>query len=99
MKTTTFKLGKDMGHDIQITAQSVSTYGESEYNGKKYPRRRHIHMLADVRLSDGNYSHCVDGELLERALAVYEAMRDAYSNYPDGDVEVSMRIVDHGTNL
>ena len=99
MKTTTYKLGEDMGHDIQITAKSVCTYSESEYNGKKYPRRRHIHMLADVRLSDSNYSHCVDGELLERALAVYEAMRDAYSSYPDGEVEVSMRMVDHGCNL
>ena len=99
MKTTIYKLGESMGHDIQITAQSVCTYSESEYNGKKYPRRRHIHMLADVRLSDGSCMHNGESDLLARALAVYNAMRDAYSYYPDGEVEVSMRIVDHGCNL
>lgn len=99
MKTTTFKLGENMGHDIQITAQSVCTYSESEYNGKKYPRRRHIHLLADVRLSDGASMLNGESDLLQRAMAVYEAMRDAYSYYPDGEVEVSMRIVDHGCNL
>ena len=38
MKTTIYKLGEEMGHDIQITAKSVCTYSESEYNGKKCPR-------------------------------------------------------------
>ena len=99
MKTTTFKLGEEMGHDIQITAQTVSTYREREYNGKKWPARRHIHMLADVRLSDGSCMHNGESDLLERAMSVYNAMRDAYSYYPDGEVEVSLTLVDQGANL
>tara|TARA_R110000803_G_scaffold155079_2_gene219819 strand:- start:307 stop:606 length:300 start_codon:yes stop_codon:yes gene_type:complete len=99
MKTTTFKLGDEMGHDIQITAQTVSTYSESEYNGKKWPARRHIHILADVRLAVDLCQDDGEIDLTARAMAVYNAMRDAYSSYPDGDVEVCMRIVDHGCNL
>lgn len=99
MRTKIYKLGEEMGHDIQITAQSVCTYSESEHNGKKRPARRHIDMLADVRLAFDLSEPDFEGDLLERALAVYNAMRDAYSNYPDGEVKVSMRIVDHGCNL
>ena len=99
MKTTTFKLGENMGHDIQITAQTVCTYGETEYNGKKWPARRHIHMLADVRFSIDRSDEEGQMDLIARALAVYDQMRTAYKNYPDGEVEVSMMIVDHGTNL
>ena len=99
MKTTTFKLGEEMGHDIQITAQTVSTYREREYNGKKWPARRHIHILADVRLSVDLSQDDGEIDLTARAMAVYSAMRDAYSTYPDGEVEVAMRIVDQGCNL
>jgi len=99
MKTTIYKLGEEMGHDIQITAKSVCTYSESEYNGKKWPARRHIHILADVRLAVDLCQDDGEIDLLARAMAVYTAMRDAYSSYPDGEVEVSIRIVDHGCNL
>lgn len=43
--------------------------------------------------------HNGESDLLARALAVYNAMRDAYSYYPDGEVEVSLRLVDHMANL
>ena len=99
MKTTIYKLGEEMGHDIQITAQTVCTYSESEYNGKKWPARCHIHILADVRLDVDLSQEDGQMDLIARALAVYDAMRTAYENYPDGEVEVSMRIVDHGCNL
>ena len=99
MRTINYKLGEEMVHDIQITAQTVCRYDATEYNGKKWPARRHIHALADVRLAFDLSKPDLEGDLLERALAVYNAMRDAYSNYPDGEVKVSMRIVDHGCNL
>tara|TARA_R100000951_G_C2638336_1_gene180025 strand:+ start:1163 stop:1462 length:300 start_codon:yes stop_codon:yes gene_type:complete len=99
MKTTNYKLGQDMAHDFQITAKTVCTYGESEYNGKKWPRRRHVHMLADVRLSDGSYPHDGESDLMVRALAVYQAIREAYAYYPDGEVEVCLKIVDQCANI
>jgi len=67
--------------------------------GRNGRARRHIHILADVRLAVDLCQDDGEIDLLARAMAVYTAMRDAYSNYPDGEVEVSMRIVDHGCNL
>ena len=99
MRTINYKLGEEMGHDIQIIAQTVCRYDATEYNGKKWPARRHIHILADIRLADGSCMHNGESDLLERAVAVYNAMRDAYSYYPDGEVEVSLRLVDHMANL
>ena len=98
MRTKTYKLGHDMGHDIQITATLEYTYAKREHEGKHYPARREVHLLADVRLSDGAYPYGEESELLERARVVYDAMRAAYQCYPDGNVKVSMVVIDDMVN-
>ena len=98
-KAKIYNLGENMGHDIQIVAKAEYQFSAVEHNGKKYKARHDVHILADIRLSSGDYLFEDECDLQVRARAVFDALRHAYQNYPDGEVSVEMIISDHGCNF
>ncbi|MGA0395479.1 MAG: hypothetical protein ACO3MW_15645 [Rhodospirillales bacterium] len=99
MKTKRYKIGQGLCHDVQITAEVVHVFAEREHDGKKYPAHRDVHTLADVRLSSGAYPFTDPSELLKSANDLFNAMREAYAHYPDGEVSVSMIVTDDIVNF
>jgi hypothetical protein len=98
IETVYHGLGEQMGHDIQIKVESKNHYAEREWNGKTYPERKETYLLADIRLGSHDYVFGDDCDLIERARKVFDALREAYQDYPDGDVEVTMIFCDSYIN-
>ena len=98
MKTKRYKIGQGLCHDVQITAEVVHVFAEREHDGKKYPAHRDVHTLADVRLSSCYFPFGETAEFLADAQSVFDAMREAFRHYPDGEVSVSMIITDDMIN-
>jgi len=87
-------LGERMGHDIRIKVESRYHYAEREWNGKKYPEREETCLLADIRLGSSDYVFSDDCDLITRARKVFDAIREAYQDYPDGEVHAEMIFCD-----
>ena len=51
-------------------------------------------MLADIRLGSSDYVFSDDCDLITRARKVFDAIREAYQDYPDGEVHAEMIFCD-----